>query len=160
MRKDLIYQYFGYTKYGEYGVVVEGMVGTEIVLRQSATFSDGTVMYRYDYNYSTADALSEVATSYPFIHAEDVVIFEDETDEPVMGEVILPDPETGITVSGTLPQGTMLSIKELAIEDIALDPTVYPYDTENEDRVIQSVDGIWTLPFSEVKTELEPLILA
>ena len=124
---------YGDITYGEYGVVVEGMVGTEIVLRQAATYSDGTVMYRYDYNYTTLDALSEVATAYPFIHEDDIVMVEDEVE---ITDQTLTDLTTGITVSGTLPQGTTLSIKELAIDDITLDPEMYPYDTENEDRVI------------------------
>lgn len=117
---------YGDIAYGEYGVVVENMVGTEIVLRQSATYSDGTVMYRYDYNYTTTDALSEVATSYPFIHEDDIVIVEDETNDPVMGEANLTDPTTGIIVSGTLPQGTTLSIKEVSLESTGLDTTAYP----------------------------------
>lgn len=115
---------YGDIAYGEYGVVVEGMVGTEIVLRQSATYSDGTVMYRYDYNYTTADALAEVAIDYPFIHEDDIVIIEEE--EEIFENLNLLDEATGISVSGYLPQGTTLKVKAADVKDTGLDATKHP----------------------------------
>lgn len=113
-----------------------GVKDTEIYLEQKIVYEKGTVLYRYSAVDQGTSVHAAQLSGYEFILAKDIEIVEEETDEPVMEDATLTDKTTGITVSGTLPQGTTLSITELAIEDIALDSTVYPYDTENEDRVI------------------------
>ncbi len=64
-------------EYGAEGVSVAVEIGTEIELVTAYTFTDGQIIYRYDYNGDNSDlsgaALSQYS-GYPFISASDVTL--------------------------------------------------------------------------------------
>ncbi len=55
------------------GVVVTDAVGEEVTLVQKVTFSNGVVLYRYEY-YGTHEVLDAIVASYGFISEEDINI--------------------------------------------------------------------------------------
>ena len=65
--------------------------------------------------------------AYAYVKVEDVKEYKEPVqDEPELKDTTLVDEDTGITVSGGLPVGTTLSIKEVSLESTGLDTTIYP----------------------------------
>ena len=65
--------------------------------------------------------------AYAYVKVGDVKEYKEPIqDEPELEDTALVDEDTGITVSGSLPVGTTLSIKEVSLESTGLDTTVYP----------------------------------
>jgi len=65
--------------------------------------------------------------AYAYVKVEDIKEYKEPIqDEPELKDTTLVDEDTGITVSGSLPIGTTLSIKEVSLESTGLDTTIYP----------------------------------
>ena len=97
--------------------------------------NDNTVeLYLIDaYGYSGDNAEMEEAITpsgdglpYFYVLCSDVEEYIEPTPDVPTVDQTLTDPETGIVVSGNLPVGTTVEIKESSLAESGLDTTVYP----------------------------------
>ena len=108
-----------------------------ITIEMKAIVSDGNnevELYVISYNgYEGENSeMKEAITpssgmAYAYVKVEDIKEYKEPIqDEPELKDTTLVDEDTGITVSGSLPIGTTLSIKEVSLESTGLDTTIYP----------------------------------